>query len=72
MSKDKTNKFEVPPRDLQHQIEDYRQKRDDLNKKTKEYINSLQNIETEISNYLQTAKKVYKKSETIGTIKLRN
>lgn len=71
MSKDKTNKFEVPPRDLQHQIEDYRQRRDDLNKKTKEYINSLQNIETEISNYLQTAKKVYKKKRDYWNDKVK-
>jgi len=48
-------------RELQIQIEEFRQKRDDLNKKTKDFINKLQSIDTEIDNYLNTAKQDYKK-----------
>ena len=48
-------------RDLQLKIEDLRQKRDELNKKTKDYINTLQEIEIEISNSLKFAKEKYKK-----------
>jgi len=48
-------------RELQQQIEDFRQKRDDLNKKTKDFITKLQTIDTEIDNYLNLAKDDYKK-----------
>ena len=48
-------------RDLQLIIDDIRKKRDDLNAKTKEYINNLQENETEINNLLKIAKETYKK-----------
>jgi len=48
-------------RELQSQIEDFRQKRDDLNKKTKDFITKLQSIDTEIDNYLNLAKQDLKK-----------
>jgi len=48
-------------RDLQLIIDDIRKKRDDLNTKTKEYINNLQENETEINNLLKIAKDTYKK-----------
>ncbi len=46
---------------IQNEIESTRQKRDDLNKKTKEYINNLQEIEKEIVDTLKHAKNTHKK-----------
>ena len=46
---------------LQSLSEDLRKKRDDLNLKTKEFINDLQEIETEINENLKMAKEKYKK-----------
>ncbi|MFX1343907.1 MAG: hypothetical protein ACFFBC_02785 [Promethearchaeota archaeon] len=46
---------------LQTLSEDLRKKRDDLNLKTKELINDLQEIETEINENLKMAKEKYKK-----------
>ena len=48
-------------RGLQILSEDLRKKRDDLNLKTKEFINNLQEIETEINVNLKMAKEKYKK-----------
>ncbi len=48
-------------RELQLQIEEFRQKRDDLNKKTKDFITKLQTIDIEIDKDLNTAKQDYKK-----------
>jgi len=48
-------------KELQSQIEEFRQKRDELNKKTKEFITKLQTIDTDIDNYLTVAKNDYKK-----------
>ncbi|MFX1302958.1 MAG: hypothetical protein ACFFBV_04485 [Promethearchaeota archaeon] len=58
-------------RDLQFQIEDLRQKRDELNKKTKQYINDLQEIETEITNSLKIAKEKYKKKRDYWNNKVK-
>jgi len=58
-------------RDLQLQIEDLRQKRDELNKKTKEYINGLQEIEIEITNSLKIAKQKYKKKRDYWNNKVK-
>ena len=65
MSKEKTNKSQSRTsfRDLQNEIEDVRQKRDDLNAKTKEFINSLQEIEIEINETLKTAKDLKKRRD---------
>ena len=56
-------------RELQTQIEEFRQKRDDLNKKTKDFINKLQTIDTEIDKHLNVAKQDYKKKGIIGITK---
>lgn len=64
MSKD-NNSASQPPRNsfkgLQLQIEDFREKRDELNAKTKEYITKLQEIDTKIDNLLNESKENYKK-----------
>lgn len=52
-------------------IEDYKQKRDDLNKKTKEFINSLQEIEVEINSALKLAKDSYKKKRDYWNDKVK-
>ena len=64
MSKERsrnTQTSRISFRELQFQIEDLRQKRDGLNRKTKEYINGLQVIENQIANSLKIAKEKYKK-----------
>ena len=71
MSKDITNKSRVSYRDLQEKIEDFRSKRDELNKKTKEYINILQDIEVEINNSLKTARDIYKKKRDYWNSKVK-
>ncbi len=48
-------------KELQLQIEEFRQKRDDLNKKTKKFITDLQEIDGEIEDYLNVVKNDYKK-----------
>ncbi len=58
-------------RELQFQIEDLRQKRDELNKKTKNYINDLQEIEIEIANSLKIAKEKYKKKRDYWNNKVK-
>lgn len=61
MSKDKTIQIsQLSFKELQNKIEDFRKKRDDLNQKTKEYINRLQEIEFKIIESLKTARDVYK------------
>ncbi|MBD3195486.1 MAG: hypothetical protein GF317_10550 [Candidatus Lokiarchaeota archaeon] len=46
---------------IQSQIEEAKKKRDELNKKTKDYINSLQDIELKIEETLNLAKNKHKK-----------
>ncbi|MFX0035634.1 MAG: hypothetical protein ACFE9I_08340 [Candidatus Hermodarchaeota archaeon] len=58
-------------RELQIQIEDLKQKRDELNKKTKDYINDLQNIELEIDNSLKIAKEKFKKKRDYWNNKVK-
>jgi uncharacterized coiled-coil DUF342 family protein len=58
-------------RDLQSQIEELKQKRDDLNKKTKQYINDLQEIEIEIANSLKIAKEKHKKKRDYWNNKVK-
>ena len=73
MSKESTSKIETSYgfRDLQTKIEDYREKRDDLNKKTKEYISGLQRIESQINESLKIAKEVYKKKRDYWNTKVK-
>ncbi|MFX0076055.1 MAG: hypothetical protein ACFE96_11470, partial [Candidatus Hermodarchaeota archaeon] len=59
-------------KELQLQIEEFRQKRDDLNKKTKNYINKLQEIDAEIDKKLTLAKNDYKKKRDYWNSKVRN
>lgn len=63
--------FRTSFRELQFQIEDLRQKRDELNKKTKDYINDLQEIEIEIANSLKIAKEKYKKKRDYWNNKVK-
>jgi len=58
-------------RGLQILIEDLRQKRDDLNLKTKDFINDLQEIETEININLKAAKEKYKKKRDYWNNKVK-
>jgi len=58
-------------RELQQQIEEFREKRDELNKKTKYYINELQTIEEEIENLLKLAKTDYKRKRDYWNIKVQ-
>ena len=58
-------------RELQIQIEEFRQKRDDLNKKTKNFISKLQAIDTEIDNHLILAKQDYKKKRDYWNSKVQ-
>ena len=59
-------------KELQDQIEELREKRDELNKKTKNYISELQEIEVKINESLQTAKNVYKKKRDYWNEKVKN
>ena len=58
-------------RALQSQIDDLRRKRDELNNKTKQFINDLQDIETEIANSLKIAKEKYKKKRDYWNDKVK-
>ena len=59
-------------KELQNQIEEFRQKRDDLNKKTKEYINELQEIDVQIEKNLTIIKEDYKKKRDYWNSKVKN
>ena len=48
-------------KDLQLQIEEFRGKRDNLNQKTKSYINELQEIDNEIEKFVKISRENYKK-----------
>ena len=58
-------------RELQLQIMEFRQKRDDLNKKTKDFIAKLQTIDIEIDKDLNTAKQDYKKKRDYWNTKVK-
>lgn len=62
MSQDKTNhKSQTSFRDLQSAINAARDKRDELNQKTKDYINKLQELESKIEDMISLARNKYKK-----------
>ncbi len=67
ISKSSKNSF----KELQLQIEEFRQKRDDLNKKTKEFINELQEIDVKIEEYLNLAKDDFKKKRDYWNSKVK-
>jgi uncharacterized coiled-coil DUF342 family protein len=48
-------------KELQNKVDQYKRKRDELNKKTKQYINELQNVEEKINQNLKLAREKYKK-----------
>ena len=56
---------------LQSRIESLRQKRDELNEKTKQYINDLQEKDIEIANSLKNAKEKYKKKRDYWNDKVK-
>jgi len=69
-TKDSQN-TQTSPRGLQILSDDLKQKRDDLNLKTKKFINDLQEIETEINTSLKTAKDEYKKKRDYWNKKVK-
>lgn len=71
MSQNTTNNDRISFGELQEKIEDFKTKRDDLNQKTKEYINSLQELEVEVNSALKLAKDVYKKKRDHWNIKVK-
>lgn len=71
MSKETANKSRPSFRELQAKIENLKGKRDDLNKKTKEFINGLQEIDTEINESLRTAKDKFKKKRDYWNDKVK-
>jgi len=61
MSKEKSSRIpQLSFKELQIKIEDFKNKRDDLNQKTKDYINLIQEIESEIMESLKSARDDYK------------
>ncbi|MFX1399783.1 MAG: hypothetical protein ACFE8V_00890 [Promethearchaeota archaeon] len=58
-------------KELQDQIEEFKKKRDDLNKKTKDFINDLQEIDNQINRYLQLAKNDYKNKRDYWNSKVK-
>ncbi|MFX0028278.1 MAG: hypothetical protein ACFE8B_03645 [Candidatus Hermodarchaeota archaeon] len=58
-------------RGLQNLSDDLKKKRDDLNLKTKKFINDLQEIETEINSSLKIAKDEYKKKRDYWNDKVK-
>ncbi len=58
-------------KEIQDQIELYREKRDELNKKTKDYINRLQDLESKINEYLRVAKEEHKKKRDYWNEKVK-
>ena len=74
MSSEKSQ-FSQPSRlsfkELQDQIDEFKKKRDDLNKKTKDFINGLQEIDNQINRYLQLAKNDYKKKRDYWNSKVK-
>ena len=74
MSRANTNRSQSSKnsfKELQLQIEEFRQKRDDLNKKTKEYIKELQEIDVKIEEQLNLAKDDYKKKRDYWNSKVK-
>ncbi|MBY8991985.1 MAG: hypothetical protein KGD58_14675 [Candidatus Lokiarchaeota archaeon] len=59
-------------RGLQILSDDLKKKRDDLNLKTKKFINGLQEIETDINTSLKTAKDGYKKKRDYWNNKVKD
>ena len=74
MSREKPNVTQTSKtsfKDFQVQIEDLKHKRDELNKKTKSFINELIEVENEISNSLKVAKENHKKKRDYWNKKVK-
>lgn len=74
MSKDKYSNFQHSGnsfKDLQFQIEEFREKRDNLNQKTKTFINELQEIDNEIEKLLRVSRENYKKKRDYWNEKVK-
>lgn len=68
---DNVHTSQTSSRNLQSQIEHLRQKRDELNEKTKQYINDLQEFDIRIANSLKIAKERYKKKRDYWNDKVK-
>ena len=74
MSKEKNSEFQHSGnsfKDIQLQIEEFRAKRDNLNQKTKSYINELQEIDNEIEKLLKVSRENYKKKRDYWNKKVK-
>ncbi|MBY8981541.1 MAG: hypothetical protein KGD57_01210 [Candidatus Lokiarchaeota archaeon] len=72
------DKMEIKPtttfQDLQSQLNEAKKKRDELNQKTKDFINSLQKIESEINELINNTKEKFRKrrdywNQKVATLK---
>jgi uncharacterized coiled-coil DUF342 family protein len=74
MSRNNKGTSQIPKlsfRDLQLQIEEFRKKRDDLNQRTKDLINELQEIDNQIEAKLNVAKENYQKKRDYWNSKVK-
>jgi len=74
MSRDNTGTSQASNlsfKELQFQIEEFRKKRDDLNQKTKDYINELQEIDNQVEAQLKIAKENYQKKRDYWNSKVK-
>ena len=62
MTSEKYDNFKYSFNTQQQEIKEFRRKRNQLNKKIKDYINNFQMIESEIYKSLFDARKVYRKN----------
>ena len=74
MSRNNKGTSQIPKlsfKELQLQIEEFRKKRDDLNQKTKDYINELQEIDNQVEAKLNVAKENYQKKRDYWNSKVK-
>ena len=74
MSRNNKGTSQIPKlsfQELQLQIEEFRKKRDDLNQRTKDLINDLQEIDNQIEAKLNVAKENYQKKRDYWNSKVK-
>jgi uncharacterized coiled-coil DUF342 family protein len=74
MSRDNTSTSQASNlsfKELQFQIEEFRKKRDDLNQKTKDFINELQENDNQVEAQLRIAKENYQKKRDYWNSKVK-
>ena len=74
MSRNNKGTSQIPKlsfKELQFQIEEFRKKRDDLNQRTKDLINELQEIDNQIEAKLNVAKENYQKKRDYWNSKVK-